>query len=136
MQAEYDVIIIGSGIGGVASATLLARAGYKTLLMESKERLGGRFSTISHDGFKLPTGAQLIHKDGWIPWLMKEAGVRVEYREFPGYGHGFYLGGGGDRWGKGADERVVEDVVRDVRRFLDEAMPADDRHADPSKVEP
>jgi acetyl esterase/lipase len=68
--------------------------------------------------------------------LMKETGVRVEYREFPGYGHGFYFGGGGDRWGKGADERVVEDVVQDVRRFLDQAMPADDRHADPSKVEP
>jgi acetyl esterase/lipase len=50
--------------------------------------------------------------------LMKEAGVRVEYREYPGYGHGFYFGGGDDRWGKGADERVVEDVVRDVLAFL------------------
>jgi len=68
--------------------------------------------------------------------LMKEAGVRVEYREYPGYGHGFYFGGGDDRWGKGADECVVEDVVRDVRRFLDQALPSDDRHADPSKVEP
>jgi len=63
--------------------------------------------------------------------LMKEAGVRVEYREYPGYGHGFYFGGGGDRWGKGADERVVEDVVRDVRRFLDQAMPPPDRNPHP-----
>ena len=55
MQNNYDVIVIGSGIGGIASATLLAKAGYKTLLIESKERLGGRFSTIQHDGFKLPT---------------------------------------------------------------------------------
>lgn len=51
--------------------------------------------------------------------LMKEAGVRIEYREYPGYGHGFYFGGGADRWGKGADERVVVDVVRDVLAFLD-----------------
>lgn len=50
--------------------------------------------------------------------LMKEAGVRVEYREYPGYGHGFYFGGGADRWGKGADEKVVVDVVRDVLAFL------------------
>jgi phytoene dehydrogenase-like protein len=83
MQNNYDVIVIGSGIGGIASATLLAKAGYKTLLIESKERLGGRFSTIQHDGFKLPTGAQLLHKDGWIPWLMKEAGVKVELRPAP-----------------------------------------------------
>jgi acetyl esterase/lipase len=49
---------------------------------------------------------------------MKDAGVRVEYREYPGYGHGFYFGGGDDRWGKGADEKVVGDVVRDVLAFL------------------
>jgi dipeptidyl aminopeptidase/acylaminoacyl peptidase len=53
--------------------------------------------------------------------LMKEAGVRVEYREYPGYGHGFYFGGGADRWGKGADERVVAEVVRDVLAFLEMA---------------
>ena len=50
--------------------------------------------------------------------LMKEAGVRVEYREYPSYGHGFYFGGGDDRWGKGADEKVVADVVHDVLAFL------------------
>ena len=50
--------------------------------------------------------------------LMKDAGVRVEYREYRGYGHGFYFGGGDDRWGKGADEKVVGDVVRDVLAFL------------------
>jgi acetyl esterase/lipase len=54
--------------------------------------------------------------------LMREAGVRVEYREYPGYGHGFYFGGGDDRWGKGADDQVVGEVVRDVRAFLDKEM--------------
>ena len=56
--------------------------------------------------------------------LMKEAGVKVEYREYPGYGHGFYSGGGDDRWGKGADDKVVGEVVRDMRAFLDEALPS------------
>ncbi len=56
--------------------------------------------------------------------IMQEAGVRVQYREYPGYGHGFYFGGGEDRWGKGADGEVVRAVVRDVRAFLDAAMPA------------
>jgi enterochelin esterase-like enzyme len=59
--------------------------------------------------------------------LMKEAGVRVEYREYPGYGHGFYFGGGDDRWGKGADDKVVAEVVREVRAFLAKEIPADDR---------
>lgn len=56
--------------------------------------------------------------------LMQEAGVRVEYLEYPGCGHGFHFGGGADRWGKGADERVVADVVRDERGLLDRVMPA------------
>jgi acetyl esterase/lipase/S-formylglutathione hydrolase FrmB len=59
--------------------------------------------------------------------LMKEAEVRVEYREYPGYGHGFYFGGGDDRWGKGADDKVVAEVVREVRAFLEKEIPADDR---------
>jgi acetyl esterase/lipase len=53
--------------------------------------------------------------------LMRQAGVDVEYREYPGYGHGFYFGGGGDRWGKGADTRVVDAVMKDARSFLDRA---------------
>jgi acetyl esterase/lipase len=53
--------------------------------------------------------------------LMREAGVAVEYREYPGYGHGFYWGGGADKWGKGADLKVVEAVVADTLSFLQAA---------------
>ncbi|MCX6006968.1 MAG: FAD-dependent oxidoreductase [Chloroflexi bacterium] len=79
----YDVVVIGSGIGGMAAASLLAKKGVRTLLVESKERLGGRFSTINYEGFKLPTGAQLLHEQGWIPWLLKEMGLKVELRPVP-----------------------------------------------------
>ena len=82
-QSGYDVVVIGSGIGGMAAAALLAKKGVRTLLVESKERLGGRFSTIDYEGFKLPTGAQLVHEQGWIPWVMKETGVKAELRKVP-----------------------------------------------------
>jgi phytoene desaturase len=82
-QDGYEVVVIGSGIGGMAAAALLAKKGVRTLLLESKERLGGRFSTINYEGFKLPTGAQLVHEQGWIPWLMKETGVKAELRQVP-----------------------------------------------------
>jgi dipeptidyl aminopeptidase/acylaminoacyl peptidase len=59
----------------------------------------------------------------FIP-LMKQAGAKVEYREYPGYGHGFYFGAGDDHWGKGADEKVVSEVIRDVRAFLEKEMTA------------
>ena len=42
-----------------------------------------------------------LNKPIFLP-LMKEAGLKVQFREYPGYGHGFYFGTGDDRWGKGA----------------------------------
>lgn len=44
-------------------------------------------------------------------------------KKYSGYGYGFCFGGGEDRWGKGADEAVVETVVRQVRAFLERSMP-------------
>jgi len=82
-QGKFDVVVIGSGIGGLAAAVELSRKQYRTLLIESKERIGGRFSTITREGFKLPTGAILIHRDGWVVKLLKEAGIKAEFRAVP-----------------------------------------------------
>jgi acetyl esterase/lipase len=64
-----------------------------------------------------------LNKPLFLP-LMKQAGIEVEYREYAGYGHGFYFGGGDDRWGKGADLAVVEQVVAEVRAFLEKPRSA------------
>lgn len=40
-------------------------------------------------------------------------------------------GGGDDRWGRGPDERMVVDVVRDVRRFLDHEILSPGRNTAP-----
>ena len=42
-HSEYDVVVIGSGLGGLAAATNLSKKGVKTLIIESKDRVGGRF---------------------------------------------------------------------------------------------
>jgi len=47
----YDVIIIGSGIGGSACAALLSHAGFKTLVLEKNERIGGFTSCYEKQGF-------------------------------------------------------------------------------------
>ena len=41
MQTNYDVIVAGGGIAGVAAALASARAGAKTLLLEKESALGG-----------------------------------------------------------------------------------------------
>ena len=44
-QNKYDVAVIGSGVGGLCSAALLAHSGYKVLVVEALDRVGGRCST-------------------------------------------------------------------------------------------
>ncbi len=77
-QSEYDVVVIGSGIGGLCSGALLAHWGYRTLVVEKLNRIGGRFSTDEYEGFKLPTGGITIHKGGGMDEIFDEVGAPLE----------------------------------------------------------
>lgn len=55
MKKEH-VVIIGSGFGGLGSACLLAKAGYKVTLLEKNEAVGGRASILEKDGYKFDMG--------------------------------------------------------------------------------
>ena len=46
MERMYDVIIIGGGPAGLAAAVYMARAKYKTLVIE-KEKIGGLITITS-----------------------------------------------------------------------------------------
>ena len=41
VQGQYDVVVIGSGLGGLTSANRLARADHKVLLLEHHSQIGG-----------------------------------------------------------------------------------------------
>jgi prolycopene isomerase len=50
-ENEYDVIIIGAGIGGLTSGCYLAKNGLKTLLVERKSKPGGFCNSFTAKGF-------------------------------------------------------------------------------------
>src|SRR5258707_6161044 len=50
-DAHYDAVIIGSGIGGLITANLLARDGARVLLLEQHYMAGGYCSTFRRGGY-------------------------------------------------------------------------------------
>ncbi|MBT3311788.1 MAG: NAD(P)/FAD-dependent oxidoreductase [Desulfobacterales bacterium] len=60
MGKDYDVIIIGSGIGGITCGALLSNAGYKTLVLEKHYLLGGRASSYKKDGCIVDTFIHMV----------------------------------------------------------------------------
>jgi phytoene desaturase len=56
MSLSKQVVIIGAGPGGLASAMLLAGAGFRVKVLERNHQVGGRTSSITGDGFRFDAG--------------------------------------------------------------------------------
>ncbi|XP_026216558.1 all-trans-retinol 13,14-reductase-like [Anabas testudineus] len=57
---NLDAIIIGSGIGGLGLAVLLAKVGKKVLVLEQHDRAGGCCHTFTEKGFEFDVGIHYI----------------------------------------------------------------------------
>ena len=56
-----DAIVVGGGLAGVTAARDLARSGMRTLLVEARDRLGGRTASQTIAGRKVDTGGTYFH---------------------------------------------------------------------------
>src|SRR5437868_4164591 len=77
-----DVIVIGAGVAGLAAADLLRRAGRSVIVLEARDRIGGRVHTVRPAGWPVPieAGAEFVH--GRPPALLGL--LRKEQREIAG----------------------------------------------------
>ncbi len=82
----YDAIVIGSGMGGLTAAALLARKGLNTLLFEKEKQVGGYVASFTRGGFTVDaTGAFLggCQEGGEFYHVLKEMGVQEEIEFIP-----------------------------------------------------
>jgi phytoene desaturase len=60
MSDSKSVVIIGAGIGGIATAVYLAKNGYEVKVYEKNSFPGGRCGQIIHDGHRFDLGATML----------------------------------------------------------------------------
>ncbi|MDO4228213.1 MAG: NAD(P)/FAD-dependent oxidoreductase [Capnocytophaga sp.] len=60
MQTKYDVVIIGSGLGGLMSALFLAKEGKKVCVLEKNNQYGGNLQTFVRDKIIFDTGVHYV----------------------------------------------------------------------------
>lgn len=75
MKSKYDVITVGGGLGGSSLALLLARRGYRVLVLEREEQFRDR---VRGEGM-LPWGVNLARKLGIYPYLAGSCAHVVRY---------------------------------------------------------
>ncbi|MBU1669875.1 MAG: NAD(P)/FAD-dependent oxidoreductase [Actinobacteria bacterium] len=82
-RTDYDVVIIGSGVGGLTCASLLSKEGLRVLVLEQSHRIGGCCSNYDHEGFKPDVGAVFVIGHEMYYKLFELLGLRLEdYLEY------------------------------------------------------
>ncbi|MHA1865153.1 MAG: phytoene desaturase family protein [Candidatus Heimdallarchaeaceae archaeon] len=123
MTNQYDIIIVGSGLGGLVAGAKLAKEGKKVLLIEQHSVVGGCSSTFTRKGFTVDVGLHQI--DGIDEYdekmhYFEELGV-YESIEFVKHGDEFY------RFVNDRIDVIIPDKVEKAIKVLTEQFPEDEK---------
>ena len=87
-EGRFDAIIIGSGMGGLATAAFLSKAGKRVLILERHYRMGGFTHTFRRRRWEWDVGVHYVgefHREGTLPNLLMNdiSEGRLEWASLP-----------------------------------------------------
>ena len=74
------VLIVGSGIGGLATALRLVKRGYKVEILEKNSQAGGRLNIIKKDGFTFDTGPSFFSMSYEFEEFAKDCRIKLPFQ--------------------------------------------------------
>jgi monoamine oxidase len=78
---EWDVIVVGAGVAGLAALADLRRGGLKAICLEARDRIGGRIMTVRDHLSPVPLelGAEFVHGRPPETWRLIRSGTLAAY---------------------------------------------------------
>ncbi len=76
------ILVVGAGLGGLATALRLAKAGYEVELIEKNEQAGGRLNQIKKDGFTFDTGPSFFSMSYEFEEFARDCGIKLPFEYF------------------------------------------------------
>jgi monoamine oxidase len=129
-EGEADIAVIGAGAAGIAAARHGIAAGRRVIVLEARNRIGGRAYTEHALGMPYDAGAAYVHFIKRNPWVgfARELGVTLEpwrgFQHFRPYVGGRPLGEDAIRQRRRARE-LFWDFLGDIPRRKDDPAIAD-----------
>ena len=87
IRDRYDAVVVGGGPGGLATAALLCHGGMRTLVVEQKPTLGGRYRAIEFAGCRVDIAEHLLSGmvndigDAYAKQLFQRVGLPLAQKE-------------------------------------------------------
>ena len=75
---EKNILIVGSGLGGLMCGALLSKEGFRVTVLEKHDRPGGCLQTFRHEGAVYETGFHTLggfHPDALLPKMLQWLGI-------------------------------------------------------------
>ncbi len=79
--SDWDAVVVGAGVAGLAVARVVAESGLRVVVLEARDRVGGRIWTVRVGAEVIELGAEFVHGRAPELWeLIEEAGLETYER--------------------------------------------------------
>lgn len=96
VSSGKQVVVVGGGVGGLCTAGLLKKNGFRVKLLEKNHECGGRLSSESIDGYRFDTGPSLLLFPRTYTEMFTSLGVvGIELEEIQPAAYRLFYGGDG-----------------------------------------